>query len=145
MYLAKDKTFKDIKYISVLNENPNCRKEGFLDYVGQKVDEIGNVPNDTVNDDAKMLINILLIVGGVLLFLFLYRFMFTSAYENMDGDDVRRDYKNLNKQLEKEREEKILKEKPTEPPRKTDKTDKVLKQEQEENKNKPTDLQDFYK
>ena len=145
MYLAEDKTFKDIKYISVLNENPNCRKEGFLDYVGQKVDEIGEVPNDTVNDDAKLLINILAVVGIVLVVLFLYRFMFTSAFQNMDGDDVRRDYKNLNKQLEREREEKILKEKPTTPPRKTDKTDEVLRQEPEEQEKKPTNLQNFYK
>ena len=144
-YLAEDKTFKDIKYIAILDENPNCRQEGFRDYIGLKVDEIGKVPNDTVNDDAIRLIQILVVVGIVLLVLFLYRFLFTTAFQNMDGEDVRKDYKNLNKQLAREREEKILKEKPTEPPRKTDKSDEVLKQEKEEQEKKPTDLQDFYK
>ena len=40
----------------------------------------------------------------VLLILFLYKFLFTGAYRNMDGEDMRADFAYINKQKERERE-----------------------------------------
>ena len=87
------------------------------------------------------------IVGVVLLLLFLYNFMFTNAYQNMDGSDVRAGYRKYNKELKKERERELKKHPPVEPEPVKVKSDKVIEQEkQAQNEDKSgTDLHNLYK
>ncbi|MBQ6323661.1 MAG: hypothetical protein IJI22_02380 [Bacilli bacterium] len=146
-YLAKENTVNDIKYIAVLSENINCRKDGELDYVGQKVEDIGMKKNNTLSTDATFLLKVFGAVFGVIFLIFLYEFVFTSYYTNFDGKDIRTDYKKYNKELKARREfeERIH---PTPPPvKKKTKTDEVLKQEAEAAKEgrDETELHNMYK
>ncbi len=145
--LAKKFTVNDIKYISILSDNINCRTTGTLDYVGQKVEDIGMKRNNTLDDDTVRLLKILAFVFGVIFIIFVYEFVFTNYYTNFDGKDVRTDYKKYNKELKARREfeERIH---PTPPPvKKKIKTDEVLKQEEEAAKEDKdaTDLHNMYK
>ena len=145
-YMASGKTHKDIRYISVIGENLNCRTDGATDYVDQTVEQIGMAKNNTLNDDQLALLNIIKWIGIILFALFVYKFLFTNAYRNMDGTDVRQEYTYINKELRKERE---LEEK-LNPPQpkvvKTNKTKEILKQEKEQNaKSNQSDLHDMYK
>lgn len=146
-YLAEDKTVDDIKYIAVLSENSNCRTTGSLDYVGETVEEIGQFKNNTLSDDTLFLIKILSVVGGVLLILFLYKFLFTNAFRNFNGDDVRQEYTYINKQLRRKREDDERNKPYVEPKKKTNKSSQVLHQEEEaKNEDKTgTDLHNLYK
>ena len=106
-YLEKGKNVKDIQYISVLDENINCRTEGSDYYIGQTVEEIGQAKNTSIGRNAKIFFIVIGVVGGLILLLFILDYMFTSAYENMDGDDVRIGYRKYNRQLKDERERQL--------------------------------------
>ncbi len=147
-YMSRDKSFKDIKYISVLNENPNCRTEGALDFEGQTVEQIGLPKNTSLDKHVKDLILIVEIVAAILVVLFVYRFVFTPAYQNMDGTDTRQEYAYINKQLRKEREHELKVNPPKPKEVKKNKTDEQKEQEkieQEKVKNQDVDLFDMYK
>lgn len=146
-YLSKEDTGRDVKYIAVLSENPTCRTEGSLEYVGQTLDEIGIAKNTQIDDDTSLTINVYLIVGAVLLVVFAFSFLFTNQYQNMDGDDIRRDYKKYNKRLKEERDYNNRVNPPpvVEPPK--EKRDEVIMQEEQAaNEDKSgTDLHNLYK
>ena len=145
--VAEGKNVKDIKYIAIITDNINCNTERYFDYVGYTVDYIGMPKNNTLDEKTNRLILVMSIVGGVLLILFLYNFLFTNAYQNMDGDDVRIGYRKYNKQLAKERKEE-LKRNPPKPKEFTKvKTDEVIAQEERaKNEDKSgTDLHNLYK
>ena len=146
-FLNKEDTGRDVKYIAVLGENPTCRTEGALDYVGQTLEEIGIAKNTQIDDDATLTLNVYLVVGAVLLLVFILSFLFTNKYQNVDGDDIRRDYKKYNKQLKDEREYNNRVNPPpvVEPPK--NKTDEVkMQEEQAANEDKSgTDLHNLYK
>ncbi|MBQ3297760.1 MAG: hypothetical protein IJG97_03020 [Bacilli bacterium] len=146
-YLPEDKTVEDIKYIAILSDNINCNSETLLDYAGYPIEDISMGKNNTLDDDSQYLIKIMTIVGVVLLLLFLYNFMFTNAYQNMDGSDVRAGYRKYNKELKKERERELKKHPPVEPEPVKVKSDKVIEQEkQAQNEDKSgTDLHNLYK
>lgn len=147
-YLGDEYTTDDIKYISVLSGNETCRTSGEHDFLGQTVDEIGMAKNNTLTDSAVLLLNMLKIIVVVLVILFLYKFLFTSAYQNMDGADTRAGYKSLNKELKKEREEELRRNPPKPKEIKKTKTDEVLEQEAKEKENERkdnSDLHNFYK
>jgi len=146
--LEPGKTFKNIKYYSILGENETCRVDGSTDYLGQTVEEIGMAKNNTLNSSEMMVVNIFKYIAIVLLVFFLYRFLFTNAYRNMDGDDVRQEYAYINKELRKGRE-KELRENPPKPKEiKKDKSDKVVEQEKIQNEKDlrdDSDLHNMYK
>lgn len=147
-YLEEGKTYEDIKYIAVLSENENCRTDGSKEFLGQTVEEIGMQKNTTITDSAEMLLKMIevLVILGVALFL--YRFLFTNAYRNMDGEDVRQEYSYINKQLRKEREKELKRNPPKPKEVKKIKSDKVLAQEQiekEKENNQASDLHNLYK
>ena len=146
-YLGDKKTVNDIKYISVLSENSNCRITGSKENLGQTVEEIGIAKNNVLDSSAKLFIRILTIVGIVLAAIFVYNFMFTNAYQNIDGKDVRQGYQRVNQELKKQREyEERVNPKPI-PEKKKTKTDKVLAEEEAAAKEKKdeTDLHNLYK
>lgn len=146
-YFAKNMDSKDIKYIAVLSDNINCRKDGSLDYVGKSIDKLGVISRYDVGTDTELLLIVLGAVGGILLILFIYHFLFTNKYSNFDGNDVRGAYKKVNEDLAKEREEELKRNPPTEPERKSEKSEEVLKQEEEASKEDKsnTDLHNMYK
>ena len=146
-YLSKENTGRDVKFIAILGENSTCRQEGSLDYIGQTLEEIGIPKNTQVDDDASLTIYVYIAVGAVLLLIFVLSFLFTNRYQNMDGDDIRRDYKKYNKQLKEEREYNNRVNPPpvVEPPK--EKSDEVIMQEEQAaNEDKSgTDLHNLYK
>ena len=143
-HLEKTKSYKDIKYIAVLSENINCRTGGSQDFIGQTVEKIGQAKNNTLNSDEMLVVNIIKVVAVTLVALFLYKVLFTNAYRNMDGEDVRQEYTYINKQLRKKRE-KDLKENPPQPKEvKTDKTDAILQQEKIQNEKAASDDSDLH-
>ena len=146
--LQDGKKVKDIKYISILNENKNCRIDGSQDYVGQKIEEIGMAKNNTLDSYSELLIKILAVIGIVLLSIFVYRFLFTRSFENFDGEDVRKGYQKWNKEQQIKREEELRRKPPQPKEIKKVKTDEVIQQEIEmakkENKEQ-TDLHNLYK
>lgn len=145
-YLGEKNKLKDIKYYSVLGGNESCRKTGEHDFLGQKVDEIGMSKNNTLTDSAVLLINILKYIGITLVVLFILKFLFTNAYQNMDGSDTRAGYRNLNKELKRERERELRENPPKPKEIKKTKSDEVLKQEEKENTSRDnSDLHNFYK
>ena len=146
-YLGKDYSISDIKYISVLGDNINCRTDGSDEFIGQTVEEIGYAKNNTLDSKTELTLKILGTLGGLLLLLFLYKFLFTRNYENIDGSDVRQGYKRVNEDLKKEREEELRRNPPKPKEVKKVKTDEVLKQEEEASKEdkSSTDLHNLYK
>ena len=146
-YLVKGKTYKDVKYIAVLSENENCRTGGATEYEGQTIEKIGMPKNTGIGDKAERLLLVVKIVVVIIVGLFLYRFLFTTAYQNMDGTDVRQEYKYINKSLRKERERELKRNPPQPKEVKKVKTDEVIQQEEIENKkseNQESDLFDMY-
>lgn len=133
-YLGDKESKENIKYISVIGENESCRKDGFHDFLGQKVEEIGKI-NALEDEDANLLINIVTIVVVGLVLIFLYKVLFTTKYNNMDNEDVRRAFKNNQKELEKER----LKEEANKKP------EIVPKEEKPKLESSETSLEDYYK
>ncbi len=66
----------------------------------------------------------------------------------MNGDDVRKEYKYINKEKERERNKKTFINKDIKEEKKPTKSEKVLAQEKEENnkeKKEDSDLQNMYK
>lgn len=147
-YLADKKTVKDIEYISILSDNPNCTTGSSLDFVGQTVDEIGQIKNTGLSDDAELLIKILTGIGVVTIIIFVYNFMFSTRYKNFNGEDVRQEYSYINKELEAKRKYDSI-HNPTPPKEvKEVKTQEVKAQEERENSNankESSDLHNFYK
>lgn len=145
-YISNKFVLDDISYIAVLSDNIGCNEGDSLSFIGQTVEEIGYKKNTTVNDDAIRAIKVMTVVGAILVGIFLYNFLFTRAYQDIDGDDTRREFKHRNKLLKEEREfndRTYLK--PVKEPKKT-KTDEVLKQKEEAKKEDKdhTKLHDFY-
>lgn len=104
-YLGKEKEAEEIKYISLLGDNATCRKEGKDDYIGKKVEEIGYGKKSLLDTDSWLFVNIIVIVFIILIAGFLYRFLFTNRYDNMNGRDVRKDYEKYQEGKVKEKEE----------------------------------------
>lgn len=147
-YLASGKTYKDIKYYSVIGENTTCRNDGSQEFIGSTVEQIGMPKNTGITDSTELLLNMLKVIAVVLVGLFLYKFIFTSAYQNMDGEDIRQGYAYVNKELRKEREREARRNPPQPKVVKSEKTDEVRKQEQKENSSENknnSDLHNMYK
>ena len=147
-YMSRDKSFKDIRYIAVLSENSNCRKEGALDYEGQTLEQIGMPKNTLLSKHEKELVVVVEVVAAILVLLFVFRFVFTNAYQNMDGTDTRQEYAYINKKLRKEREHELKVNPPKPKEVKKNKTDEQKEQEIIENekaKNQDADIFDMYK
>ena len=145
--VSNEKSTDDIHYIAVLDENIHCRKGGEDDFIGQKIEEIGAHKNTGLDSKSQFLIQILVIIAVGLVSMFLYKFLFTNRFENIDGEDTRLGYKEYNKELKLKRE-KELREHPPEPKKiKKVKTDEVLEQEEiARNEDKDgTDLHNMYK
>ena len=141
-------SISDIKYISVLSENSHCRLGGEKEFVGKRVNDMYIFFSGELPQSVKLLLNIVKVVIVLLVALFLYKFLFTNAYRNMDGDDVRKEFKYRNKQNAKKREEELKRNPPKPKEKKKTKTDKVLEQEklEKEKEHKDhSDLHNFYK
>ena len=143
-YMESGKNHKDIHHVSVIGENTTCRVDGAKDYLGQTVEEIGMPKNNTFSDDELMLLKIIMVLVIALVALFVYKFVFTTAYRNMDGTDVRQEYAYINKELRKERELDAKLNPPQPKVVKTHKTPEILKQEEEQNSQKNKDQTDIY-
>lgn len=146
-YLAPNSKASDVKFISVLSENETCRTTGSQDFVGETIEEIKIGKNTEIDSKTEFTINIYLIVGGVLLIIFIYIFMFTNRFRNMDGEDIRIGYKQYNQELKDKREYEARVNPPQPKEVVKTKTDEVLAQEARENsQNKSnTDLENMYK
>ena len=144
-YLKEGTTVRDIKYIAVLSDNINCHTGGSDEYLGQTVEEIGMFKNTSIDDDSKMFIYIMLGVGALVLLLFLWRFVFTTYFDNMDGNDVRQGYKQYNKDLKREREKEAKLHPPVPKEVVREKSDEVLEEERQASQGGPTDLHNMYK
>ena len=144
-YLKKGTTVRDIKYIAVISDNINCHYGGSDEYVGQTVEEIGMIKNTSIDDDSKMFFYIILGIGGLLLLLFLYRFVFTTYYSNVDGQDVRQGYNEYNDELKREREKENKLHPPKPPEVIREKTEEVIAQEEQAKEETTTDLHNMYK
>ncbi len=147
-YLGEDYNLSDIKYIAVISDNKNCLTKNADEYLGQKIEEIGQIKNNGLSDDSELLIKILTIIGGVLLVIFVYNFMFSSKYRNVDGEDVRQEYSYINKKLEDKRKYDAIHNPKPKKVKKETKTQEVKNQEEIENNNtnkESSDLHNFYK
>lgn len=138
----------EVKYIAIIDQNSTCRnKTGADEYIGQTVQEIGYKKNNQLDKDSQLTIKIYLVVGVVLVALFVYAFVFTNQYNNMDGEDVRQGYAYKNEELKEEREEELRVNPPKPPEPKKIKTDEVLQQEKQEAEadKTNTDLHNMFK
>lgn len=146
-YLGKGYSRDEIKYISVLSDNKNCRTTGKDEFIGQTVEEIGMTKNTGLDSHAQLMVQFFSVIGIALFALFLYKFLFTSAYQNVDGQETRKGFEKLNKDLAKKRREELRKNPPKPKEPKKIKTDEVLAQEEAakyEDKD-GTDLHNLYK
>lgn len=146
-YFGENETGKDIKYIAIMGDNITCKTKGSRDYIGETVEEMGYAKNTQLGSQAELVLKVFGVLGGCLIALFLYSFLFTKKYQNFDGGDVRGAYKRVNADLKKEREEELRNNPPVEKVFKPDKTDEVLEQE-EQAKNETgddTELHNLYK
>ena len=144
----KEKTLKDVKYYAIISENKSCRLGGAKEYVGEKINRINRLGDNSLPSSVTMILKIVKYFIIAFVVLFLYKFLFTGSYRNMDGEDMRADYAYINKEKEKERERQ-RKLNPKKPKTiKQTKSDKVLAQEKEESAHENKDdsnLHNFYK
>ena len=103
------------------------------------------IKNTSIDDDSKMFFYIILGIGGLLLLLFLYRFVFTTYYSNVDGQDVRQGYNEYNDELKREREKENKLHPPKPPEVIREKTEEVIAQEEQAKEETTTDLHNMYK
>lgn len=140
---------KKIQYVSVLSENKGCYNTFSKEDVGKTIKQIFTTKEDIITNDVTLFVKVLGIVGAILLIWLVYRFAFTNSFENFDGNDIRRGYRNLERKRKKERqkEEKKKKEMELELVPERTKEEKIYEQEQEakiEDKS-GTDLHNLYK
>ena len=144
----KEKTLKDVKYYAIISENKSCRLGGAKEYVGEKINRINRLGDNSLPSSVTMILKIVKYFIIAFVVLFLYKFLFTGSYRNMDGEDMRADYAYINKEKEKERERQ-RKLNPKKPKTiKQTKSDKVLAQEKAEKEKENKDdsnLHNFYK
>ena len=143
--VPKGRSLDEVRYIAIMEDNYNCKKETIMDFEGKTVDKVGVVQNNSINGDAQLFLYVVMAVGGFLIFLFLYKVLFTNAYNNMDGEDVRREFIYKNKELKDQREYDAIHNPPPVPEVVKPKTDEVMHQEEEEANKESSDLRDFYK
>lgn len=145
-YFGNKNNLSKLKYIAILGDNVNCRIGGSSDFIGQRVDKLGVAHSNQFDNNTELFITIISILGGLLIILFLYKFLFTRSYRNVDGSEVRDAFKGINKELLKEREEKE-KNRPAPPPKEPNKPIEILEQEEEAKKEdkSDTDLHKLYK
>ena len=146
--MESGKTYKDIKYISILGENSTCRLGGSQEFIGQTVEEIGMARNNQLTSSELLIVNIFKVILVALVLLFIYKFLFTGAYRNMDGEDVRQEYAYINKELRKEREQELKRNPPKPKEPKKVKSDEIIEQERiqnEKDKADDSDLHHMYK
>lgn len=93
-YLGEEKTKDDIKYIAILEDNYTCKTDKSQIYVGQKVEDIGSYYGGEISDSTKLTVQIITCIVIVIVVIFLYQFLFTTKYQNMDGNEVRNVLKN---------------------------------------------------
>lgn len=145
-YLGEEKTIQDIKYIAILSDNINCRVTGSTEYIGKTIDKITLNKNSIIDSNAEFVLNIFKVIIIILVAIFIYKFLFTNAYTNFNGDDIRDAYAFENKKLKAKRknnpshvEKKVKHE---------EKSDVIKQQElneaRKENKEE-SDLHNFYK
>ena len=143
-YLGDKNKIEDIKYISVLSDNINCRTGGSKDYIGKSVDTLGISHTEKFDNQTELFLSILTILAGAFLVFIVYKLIFTRAYRNVDGNEIRKAYDEINKELREMREEiEEVKEEETEPT----KSEEIIKQEEDaKNEDKEsTDLHNLYK
>ena len=139
--IALDKNVSDIKYIALWNDNITCKKSDSSEYIGQKIEEMGVIKEDNSVTDPKLLMYVLMVAGGLLVFGFLYKFMFTNTYSNMNGDNIRKEYQMRHEEMKKEREESYITE-----PIASDTESVVMQEEVPKNEEKEvSDLENLFK
>ncbi len=138
--LGNNKKIKDIKYISVLGDNINCRTQGSKDYLGQSVDKLGIIHNNKLDNQTEILLSVLTVIAGALLVFVVYKLIFTRAYRNIDGNEVRESYEEINRELKELREQEEKNEIEVLEPEPEEEIE-VLEEEKEED----TDLHNLYK
>lgn len=139
--LADNKTISDIKYISILSENSTCRLGGSKEFIGKKVEDINVIENDSITDSTKLLINILKVIAICLFILFIYKYLFTSAYQNIDGNDTRKFYKYKTKNNKKKNKTSNK----SKHVQKNTKSKEIIEQELHENNEENKDNSDLHK
>ena len=152
-YLGEKKTKDDIKYIAVLEDNYTCKTDKSQIYVGQKVEDIGNYYGGEMSDSSKLTIQIIIVLAVALLVIFLYQFLFTNKFKNMDGNEVREILKNYKNESARANTFGISDDSHNEMPDgisiiNKSKTSAMADKEAEENeksKRKENDLYDMYK
>ena len=142
--LTEDKKINDIKYYAILSENKSCRLGGEKEYVGRRIEDINRLGNSEMPSEAKLLLRVIEVIVIILVIIFLYKFLFTGAYRNMDGEDVRAEFDYVNKQKAKERKkQKYIN--PNIPKEKgPNKSEKIKAQEDAENKQEKKDNSDLH-
>ena len=143
-----DRSLDEVHYYAVWDINENCHTDVVFDFVGRPPEKVGVILDNSVDEKTKLFARIMLLVAGFIVLLFLYKFLFTNSYNNMNGDDVRRGYDDLNDDLKAQREYDAIHNPPPEKEVKKPKTDEVLRQEQEEAakaNQDASDLHNFYK
>jgi translation initiation factor IF-2 len=145
-YLAENYTANDIKYISILSDNITCKTEGSTDFVGKKISKmVTHNTNKKIDNKVQLFLSVLAILAGAGLVFIVYKLIFTKSYRNIDGNEVRKAFAEINKELKEKREKEnseieVLEEEPSKPI-------EILEQEEEaktEDKN-GTDLHNLYK
>ena len=140
-YFGKKKSLKDLKYIAVLDDNITCKKNGSDNFVGESVDKLGIIHNEELDNSVEIFLSILTAVAGLILIFIVYKLIFTRAYRNIDGNEVREAFNSINK------EQKIQEEKVNKFEMVDEKSAEIIEQEknaQNEDKSS-TDLHNLYK
>lgn len=146
-YLGSEYTKDEIQYIAVLNDNKNCRVASPDEYIGKTIEKIGTISNQKLDESTRLMLNVFTVVGIIFVVVFIYKFLFTKSFQNFDGEDIRKGFEDLNNNLSKAREEERKNNPIKEKEKKSVKTEKVLKQEEEaKNEDKSgTELHNLYK
>lgn len=146
---SKDFNAEEVKYVSILSENRGCYHDFSKEDVGKTVKQIFTTKEDVITKDVSLFIKVLEVTLGIIVIWLVYRFAFTNSFENFDGNDVRRGYRNFEKKKrkEKQKEEKRKENQEVKEASQSAKEERIYEQEQEaKNEDKSgTDLHNLYK
>lgn len=142
-YFGNNKSESDVKYIAVLGDNINCRTKGSRDYIGQNVDNLGIIHRNKFDNQVEVFFSILTVLGGAIIIFIIYKLIFTRAFRNVNGNEVRKAYAEINKELKEKRDkekEEVIEENETKP------IEIIEQEETAANEDKSdTDLHNLYK
>ena len=90
-YLGDNVTTDNIRYISIINDNIDCRRTGSRDYIGQSVDQMRIKHKESFKEEMSTTLKVLIGIGIALILSILYKVFTSRKKTNVDIDEIKKE------------------------------------------------------